>query len=236
MPEDVRVVKPGTQKNEVICDTGAVLSVPVDWELLSPGDAALTRRVKKAGPYWQMQEKKGRKLFSRGVWAPVETIRSIRMVLEKERETPAYKKKLASGRERREKQQGDYVEDFRGAVLAFLHFHPRHRSLADALAKAVTELAAPVGSGTVARTQRIPLNERAEAAVIAWLRHQTTGYDTLKVARIKGERRKVRRKLAAESVALLQRYRNGEENPECPLKKALCAKANRDGVCVEGCD
>lgn len=53
--------------------------------------------------------------------------------------------------------------------------------------------AVPVGSGTVARTQLIPLEQRAEAAVIAWMRHQTTAYDRMSIARIKGERREVRR-------------------------------------------
>ena len=70
--------------------------------------------------------------------------------------------------------QAQYVDDFTGAVLAFLAFHPAHAALADRLAKAVTDHATPVGSGTVARTKRIPVEQRAEAAVIAWLRHQTT--------------------------------------------------------------
>ena len=30
----------------------------------------LTRRVKAAGEHWVVQEKKGRKIFSKGVWAP----------------------------------------------------------------------------------------------------------------------------------------------------------------------
>ena len=38
-----------------------------------------------------------------------------------------------------------------------------------------------------------PCQERAEAAVIAWMRHQTTAYETMKIARIKGGRRQVRR-------------------------------------------
>ena len=81
----------------------------------------------------------------------------------------------------------------------------------------------PVGSGTVARTQRIPIEERAEAAAIAWMRHQTTGYDDMAIARIKGERREVRRRLAARSRALLNRYRQGDSfDPEkCPLDRAL---------------
>ena len=115
-----------------------------------------------------------------------------------------------------------YVEDFHGAVVAFLAFHQNHVDLADRLAKAVTAHATPVGSRTVARTKRIPVEHRAEAAVIAWMRHRTTGYDGMAIARVKGERREVRRKLARRSHELLARYRRGESIPtECPLAKTL---------------
>ena len=75
---------------------------------------------------------------------------------------------------------------------------------------------------SVARTKRIPVEQRAEAAVIAWMRHQTTGYDSMKIPRVKGKRREVRRMLAQRSKELLARYRRGEAIGEkCPLKKAL---------------
>ena len=90
------------------------------------------------------------------------------------------------------------------------------------MARAVTDHATPVGSGTVAKTKRITVEQRAEAAVIAWMRHQTTGYDGIVIARVKGRRREVRRMLAQRSKELLARYRRGEQVPEeCPLKKAL---------------
>src|SRR5204863_4520988 len=115
-----------------------------------------------------------------------------------------------------------YVEDFHGAVVAFLGFHPAHANLADRLAHAVTGRATPVGSGTVARTKRIPVEQRAEAAVIAWMRHETTGYDSLVIPRVKGKRREVRRMLARRSHELLERYRRGEPvGDDCPLKRAL---------------
>ena len=82
--------------------------------------------------------------------------------------------------------------------------------------------ATPIGSGTVARTKRIPVEERAEAAVIAWLRHQATAYDSMKIPRIKGKRRQVRRMLAHRSQGLLDLYRRGETvGNGCPLKEAL---------------
>ena len=67
-----------------------------DKRLLPPGDAALTRRVKAAGPTWTVQEKKGRKTFSRGVWADASTIESIRSQLATERQELRQATSLAS--------------------------------------------------------------------------------------------------------------------------------------------
>jgi hypothetical protein len=107
-------------------------------------------------------------------------------------------------------------------VATFLDFAPCYASLAEQLADAVTQHATPVGSGTVARTQRIPIEKRAESAVIAWLRHATTAYDNMKIPRIKGKRREVRRMLAEHSRRLLEKYRAGNETDlTCPLRQAL---------------
>jgi hypothetical protein len=189
--------------------------------LLPPGDAALTRRVKEAGEHWVVQVKKGRKTFSRGVWAPAATIERIRADLAAERSTEGYTKKKAAARRRCE-AQAEYVEDFFGAVVAFLAFHPKHAALGERMARAVTDHATPVGSGTVARTKRISIEKRAEAAVIAWMRHQTTAYDGMVIPRVKGKRREVQRMLAQRSKELLERYRRGDPVRDgCPLKKAL---------------
>lgn len=190
--------------------------------LLPPGDAALTRRVKTAGDHWVVQEKKGRKVFSRGIWAPAATVERIRAELEAERSTEGYAKKKEADARRREKVQTEYAEDFLAAVLEFLAFHPSHADLAHRLAHAVADHATPVGSGTVARTKRIPVEQRAEAAVIAWMRHETTAYESMKIPRVKGKRREVRRMLAQRSQELLGRYRRGEAvGEECPLRGAM---------------
>lgn len=213
---------PGPTSDTVRTSEGAVLTIPEGWILLPPGDAALTRRVKAAGDHWAIQEKVGRRTFSRGVWAPSMTIERIRAELEAERSTESYAKRKEAAARRREQAQAAYVEDFQGAVLSFLAFHPTHAELAGCLARAVTEHATPVGSGTVARTKRIPVEERAEAAVIAWMRHHTTAYDRMVIPRARGKRREVRRMLARRSKELLERYRSGETAPEgCPLRKAL---------------
>lgn len=213
---------PGTAPNTVRTPDGKVQTVPEGWVLLVPGDAALTRRVKAAGVHWTVAEKKGRKVFSKGIWTSAETIERIRAELDSERSTVGFAKKQEAAAKRRVKVQAKYVEDFHGAVLSFLAFDPMHDELANRLATAVTNHATPVGSGTVSRTKRIPVEQRAEAAVIAWMRHQTTGYDSMVIPRVKGKRREVRRMLAQRSKELLARYRLSEHSTHvCPLQKAL---------------
>lgn len=213
---------PGPSPSTVRAPDGRVLPVPAGWVLLPPGDAALTRRVKAAGDAWVVAEKRGRKVFSRGVWAPAATVERVRTELDAERSAPSFARKKEADARRREKAQAEYVEDFHGAVVAYLAFQPAHADLAARLARAVTDHATPVGSGTVARTKQIPVERRAEAAVIAWLRHQTTGYDSMRIERVRGRRREVRRMLAQRSKELLARYRRGEPAPDgCPLQKAL---------------
>src|SRR3954452_18517165 len=218
---DTATFSPGPTPNTVRSHEGKILTVPSEWVLVPPGDAALTRRVKEAGDHWVVAEKKGRKVFSRGIWTSAATIERIRAELDAERATEGFTKKKEADARRREKAQTEYVEDFLGAVVAFLGFHANYADLADRLARAVTDHATPVGSGTVARTKRIPVEQRAEAAVIAWMRHQTTGYDGMVIPRVKGKRREVRRMLAQRSKFLLERYRRGVPVGECPLRKAM---------------
>ena len=220
--EATNLFTPGLTPNTARTTDGKVLTAPEGWVLFLPGDAALTRRVKAAGDHWVVQERKGRKLFSRGVWAPASTIERIRAELEAERSTDGYAKRKVATAKRRENVQAEYVEDFTGAVLTFLTFHSNNADLAQRLARAIADHATPVGSGTVARTKRIPVEQRAEAAVIAWMRHQTTAYDSMVIPRGKGKRREVRRMLAQRSKELLAKYRRGDSvGEDCPLVKAL---------------
>lgn len=223
MPSQSRIVAPGPHARSVRTTSGEVLEPPADWVLVPPGDAGLTRRVKAGGPTWTVQQKKGRKLFSLGVWAPAARVESIRQGLDSERAEPQYARRRQADAQRRERKQEAYVGSFRQAVLDFLAFAPRYADLAARLADAVATHATPVGSGTVARTERIPIEERAAAAVIAWMRHQTTAYDQMKIPRIKGQRRATRRLLADHSRRLLETYRAGRsiDAAACPLQRAL---------------
>jgi hypothetical protein len=213
---------PGPAPNTVRTSAGKVVAVPDGWTLLAPGDAALTRRVKAVGEHWVVQEEKGRRTFSLGVWAPAATIVRIREELAAERSTEAFTKRKVANARRREESQADYVEEFHAAIISYLAFHPAHAALATRLARAVTDHATPVGSGTVARTKQIPIERRAEAAVIAWMRHQTTAYDGMAIPRVRGKRREVRRMLAQQSKKLLDRYRHDRAVVDaCPLRSAL---------------
>lgn len=213
---------PGPSPNTVRAPGGTVHTIPDGWVLVPPGDAPRTRRVRAAGESRSVAEKRGRKMFSRGVWAPTETVARVRAELGAERATDSYARRREADTGRRERARNAYVEEFRLAVLVFLNFHADHAELAERLARAVADYATPVGSGTVARTKRIPVEKRAEAAVIAWLRHQATAYDSMAIPRVRGKRREVRRMLAARSVELLGRYRRGEGiAPDCPLLRAL---------------
>ncbi|MES1174592.1 MAG: DUF2293 domain-containing protein [Myxococcales bacterium] len=221
--ETALVLAPTADPRVFVAPDGARHAAPPGWICLPPGDAGLTRRVKALGPSWAIIEKRGRKAFSKGLWAPSAQIEAAKSALDAERSTPAYAKKRAAAGARREHEQAAYVVSFEVEVLGFLRFAPRFEELARTIARRVTEHATPVGSGTVARTERIPIERRAESAVIAWLRHQTTAYDQMAIPRVAGKRREVRRELATVSRAILDLHRRDAPHASaaCPLCSAV---------------
>ncbi len=217
-----RVVQPGRAPGTVLSEAGERLDPPEDWAFLPAGDAAITRSVKDKGETWVVQVRKGKRLISKGLWAKETHILGAQQEVEAKRSSPEYERRRERDLARREAKQETYVGEFYAEVVTFLAFHSRYQAEAALLAEKISAHATPVGSGTVARTERIPIARRAEATVIAWMRHQTTAYDSMTIARVKGRRREVRRLLAARSVELLQAYRQGQDLAEnCPLKKAL---------------
>ena len=91
-----KIFRPGPRPNSVINEYDIIIAVPEGWSLLPPGDAGLTRRVKAAGEYWVVQEKKGRRIFSKGIWTATNTIEKTRLELEAERSTESYSKRKES--------------------------------------------------------------------------------------------------------------------------------------------
>lgn len=222
---------PTTDARVFLAPDGSRLSPPEGWVCLPPGDAALTRRVKQAGPSWVIIEKRGRKAFSKGLWAPRANVDAVRVVVDAERSTPGYTKKRQADVARRERTQTAYVATFEEEVVTFLRFSHEWAELGRVMAKKVAAHATPVGSGTVARTKRIPVAERAEAAVIAWMRHQTTAYDAMSIPRVAGKRREVRRALAQISRAVLDLHRKDVPHgiAGCPLCTAIVALVSAKG-------
>jgi hypothetical protein len=195
---------------------------PSGWAFLPAGDAGVTRKITSAGNYWRVQAKKGRRTYSKGIWAPFAAIEQAKNNMEVLRCSETYKKTIENAARRRESKQIEYENEFCKAVEEFLNFHTLHKNAEKIVAKAVTLHAIPIGSGTVARTVMIPLEERASRAVIAWMRHNTTAYDQLQIKRIKGERRKTRRALASQSIEILTKYRLGmPAEVNCPLQKII---------------
>lgn len=226
MPESLTLA-PTPDPRRFRAPDGTLMSPPEGWVCLPPGDAGMTRRVKLAGPSWVVVEKRGRKLFSQGLWAPLANIEAARAALSVERSTDSYARRREADAARRDRAQAIYVQEFAAQLRGFLRFAPRWESLAATLTARVTQHATPVGSGTVARTERIPVQERAEAAVIAWMRHQTTAYDRMVIPRVKGKRREVRGELATISRAILDLHRVDRDHAPaaCPLCAALVEAA-----------
>ncbi len=136
-------------------------------------------------------------------------VESRTLALNIERSTESLVNCKEGDAQRRVKAQAEHVEEFKEAVVRFLDFHPSSAVLAQMLAHLVSDHAAPVGRGTVARTKRITIEQCAEAAVIAWMRHQTTVYDSMQSPRVKGKGQEFQRRLAQE---LLAPYRLGKNS------------------------
>ena len=221
MTKEIRFVKPGLN-GSLIDENAQKMTPPDDWAFLPAGDAAVTRKVTSKGTVWKVQVKIGRRIISKGIWASSKIIEQAKNEVEVLRSTDSYQKKLEQGRQRRNRREAEYEKEFFHEVCSFLNFAHIYKDLERKLAEAITAHAIPVGSGTVARTAMITVEERASRAVIAWMRHQTTAYDSMKIPRIKGKRRETRRMLAGYSLELLRGYRNGTDtSPDCPLKKSL---------------
>ena len=215
-----------TARPREVLYNGKVVALPDNWSLVKSGDAGLTRRLKSCGaPYWTLVHKRRNRIENIGLFMDKDTAESIKQALEAERATPEYQKQLASSRKARAKKQQLYEVEFFNAVLNYLNFAPCYAGIAEKMAHLVVDHAVPVGSGTVARTSTIPIEQRAEAAVIAWMRHQTTEYDRMSIARVKGERKAVRRRLASGSREVLARYRKGEAiQDDCPLYEMIAGE------------
>ena len=223
MPTETRTFLVTKSDRRLKDKAGKVFSVPAAWENLPAGDSSGTRKVKSLGPPWSGKEKGGGKTLSHGVWAGKEKGEETKRRVEAKRADPKHQKKFAQAKVRREEKEGVFGEDFQQAITKFLNFDEKYKALVEQLAVLVKEHAVPVGSGTVARSSSVTLDDKAALAVMAWMRHQTSSYDSISVPRVKGARRELRRQIARQSERILAKYRSGDDVDfrVCPLCQAL---------------
>jgi hypothetical protein len=154
------------------------IDIPPGWELLPRGDTFLTRRVKAAGPYWLAWSPRTRTRPHRraiGVLAPRTAIDEARAASEATATQRAAQR--TAGAKLRERQEATYRSELAAAIVVYLNFAPRHSQLASEIAERAATRAGEVGSGRVGRTRLLALEERAELAARADIRHHHTDYE-----------------------------------------------------------
>lgn len=151
------------------------LKGPAEWEFLPPGDAYLTRTVKRLGPHWVVLKRGKGYTATVGVLAPAANVQEARRLAE---ETKARRESTRErSQQRREQKERSYRERFAEAVLRYLDFASGHGKLAKEIAEGAAERATEVGSGRVGRTAKLALEEKAELAARAYVRHRHTGFE-----------------------------------------------------------
>lgn len=155
------------------------IPVPEGWDLLQAGDPLLTRRVKGRGKWWEYCRAYKTKSYdlTLGIFAPVEIIQEECKKVAFERTTESYKQRLQKSRKTRRKKEAQYTDEFKKACFQFLNFAPEYEGLAWTIAEEAAALASEVGSGRVGRTSTLTLEEKAELATRAFIRHNFTNYD-----------------------------------------------------------
>jgi hypothetical protein len=165
-------------QNGLWCHEHGDLELPEGWEFLAAGDNFVTRRVKARGVYWTLWRPRGRHRPHRrklGVLAPSSTINAARAEAVATAERRAHQRDVNAVA--RERVEGRYRAELAAAVRAWLDFAPEYADLADEIAEGVAEHAAVVGSGRVGRTRTLSLEERAQLAARAFIRHRFTDYE-----------------------------------------------------------
>ena len=193
-------------------------------DLLPPGDAGLTRRVKAAGDHWVVRRRGPQDLLQGrvGLGCDHRADSPSSKPSDPPRASPGGRKPTPDAARRPRPSTSKTSSGRWWRSSPFMD----HADLAERLARAVTDHATPVGSGTVARTKRIPVEQRAEAAVIAWMRHQTTGYDGMAIPKGQGEAARGPADARPTVPGVVARYRRGE-----PLGEDSPAE---EGTGVEG--
>ncbi|QZT38099.1 DUF2293 domain-containing protein [Halosquirtibacter xylanolyticus] len=201
---------------------GQEVSVPPQWVFLPAGDAGVTRAITKHKNYIRVKVLRGRRAISKGIWAPEALILEAKQRMEAMRSSESYQKQNLQRGIRRDQKQEVFKGALESAIKDKLSFHLCYKELEFKLAKAIADHSAPIGSGTVARSSRLTMEQKAERAINGWVRHHLTPYDQLKIARVKGARSMARKIMIEKGNEVLDIYRIGQERPSpCPIQKSL---------------
>ena len=188
------------------------IDLPGGWELLPSGDSFVTRQVKAGGRYWNVWLPRSRSRRHRrrlGVFAPSDAIEAAWAAAE---QTAAKRAKARKhGESSRARAEERYRVELEAAIVAYLGFADEHGELATEIAAEASRRAAVVGSGRVGRTRTISLEQRAELAARAYIRHELTNYEDDLVDREVWDDdflyREVKRSAQAEVDDVLARHR-----------------------------
>lgn len=151
------------------------IDTPSGWDSQEPGDPFITRQIKQMGPHWVALRRRKGYTETLGILAPAANIEAARRLAE---ETESRRSAARSrSQEQRVHREDKYRQVFAEAVLSYLDFAPRHQALAQKIAQEVAGRATEVGSGRVGRTARLTLEDKAELAARAHIRHSYTKYE-----------------------------------------------------------
>jgi len=173
--EILNVYPPRTEEEPWWCPQYGNVDIPDTWAFLPAGDPYVTRQAKLLGPHWVA--KKHARGFNRtlGIWVPEENIEAA---LKQAEQTKAEREaRRAVGRVYRERREDGYTKRFAEAIYRFLEFAPKYDRLARRIAREAAEHSTVVGSERVGRTSRLSLEEKAELAARAYIRHKHTKYE-----------------------------------------------------------
>ncbi|MDE1822524.1 MAG: DUF2293 domain-containing protein [Euryarchaeota archaeon] len=150
------------------------VEVPKGWVFLPSGDAFVTRQT-KMGLHWVLLKRRKGYTATLGILCPEESVQQAKA---KAAQTQgAREAQRETGKRSRARAEERYRTQLEQAILSFLAFAPKHEPLAREIARGAVSQATPVGSGRVGRTKKLALEERAELAARAYIRHKHTDYE-----------------------------------------------------------
>ena len=215
--ENLTVYEVGDWQKEGVSDLHlGRIHVPEGWGLLESGDALLTRRVKGRGKYWEYFHELKTEAYNKklGIFAPANIIEEERRKISCERRTKNYEQRLQRSRKDRDNKEAKYSKEFAEACLQFLEFVPEYEDLAWQIAWGAASVATDVGSGRVGRTNKLPLEKKAELAVRVFIRHNFTNYDERLNEMGEPWYREIRGDVAADVNRFLEEHRRSPNERE----------------------